>query len=64
MPLERKNLLTRNPCHWILGLGGHTTWTNRELEWYLAEERLLFSCLSEEECDRWVTLLHWLKNKA
>lgn len=50
----------KNPASWIKNLGGINTWTNREVEWQLAEDRLLFSCLSDIECDRWVTILTYL----
>jgi len=50
----------KNPKRWISGLGGMHTWSNRELEWYLAEERMLFATKTEIECDRWVILLNWL----
>eukprot|EP00826_Nyctotherus_ovalis_P056638 TRINITY_DN768_c0_g1_i12.p1 TRINITY_DN768_c0_g1~~TRINITY_DN768_c0_g1_i12.p1 ORF type:complete len:410 (-),score=31.79 TRINITY_DN768_c0_g1_i12:123-1352(-) len=50
----------KNPKRWIGGLGGIHTWSNRELEWYLAEERMLFATETESECDRWILLLNWL----
>jgi hypothetical protein len=48
---------------YIKSLSGQNTWSNREIEWYVSEERMLFSCLSEEEADRWVLVLNWLKSK-
>lgn len=47
IPKNRETLDTRNPAGWIKNLGGINTWSNRELEWYLAENRLLFSCFSD-----------------
>jgi hypothetical protein len=63
LPAMKEVLTSRNPAGWIKNLGGVNTWSNRELEWYLAEERLLFACLSEEECDRWVCILNCLIQK-
>ena len=65
IPAMKEILESRKPASWIKNLGGLNTWSNRELEWYLAEDRLLFACLSDEECDRWVCMLNWLiqKNK-
>lgn len=60
IPKVREPLDSRNPAGWIKNLGGMNTWSNRELEWFMAEERLLFSCLSDEECDRWVCTLNLL----
>lgn len=57
---QTEKLETRNPSGWIKNLGGINSWSNREAEWYLAENRLLFSCLSDEECDRWVCMINWL----
>lgn len=54
---------SKNPAGWIKNLAGIYTWTNRELEWYWAEERLLFAYLTEEECDRWVCILNMLIGK-
>eukprot|EP00826_Nyctotherus_ovalis_P046364 TRINITY_DN5231_c0_g1_i10.p1 TRINITY_DN5231_c0_g1~~TRINITY_DN5231_c0_g1_i10.p1 ORF type:complete len:402 (+),score=89.02 TRINITY_DN5231_c0_g1_i10:151-1356(+) len=50
----------KNPKKWIKGLSSSHTWSNRELEWYLAEQRMLFVARSQNECDRWVVLLNWL----
>lgn len=63
LPQQKQIMASRNPAGWIRSLGSISAWTNRELEWYLAEERLLFACLSDEECDRWVCILNWLINK-
>lgn len=63
IPEMKEILETRNPSGWIQNLGGLNTWSNRELEWYLSEGRLLFSCITNEECDRWVCLLNWLAQK-
>jgi len=54
---------TKNPKKWIQSLAGWNTWNNRELEWYLAESRMLFSANSEDDCNRWVMLLNWLLNR-
>jgi hypothetical protein len=59
-PLEAEEMLIRNPSSWIKSLSSNFTWTNRELEWYFAEDRFLFAALSEDECDRWVTIMNWL----
>lgn len=64
IPKNRETLDTRNPAGWIKNLGGINTWSNRELEWYLAENRLLFSCFSDQECDRWVCMLNWMAKKS
>lgn len=53
-------MLIRNPSSWIKSLSSNFTWTNRELEWYFAEDRFLFAALNEDECDRWVTIMNWL----
>lgn len=63
IPRAKELLDTRNPAGWIGTLGGKNTWTNRELEWYLAEDRLLFSCITDEECDKWVCILNYLAYK-
>jgi hypothetical protein len=63
IPKVRESLETRNPAGWIKNLKGTNTWSNRELEWFLAEERLLFACQSDEECDRWVCLFNFLIEK-
>ena len=50
----------RNPSSWIRSLSSNFTWTNRELEWYFAEDRFLFAAKDEDECDRWVCIMNWL----
>lgn len=50
----------KNPNAWISGISGLSTWNNRALEWYLAEQRMLFAAGSEDDCNRWVFLLNWL----
>jgi len=50
----------KNPKKWINSLSGNHTWNNRELEWYLSEQRMLFSTRSKEECKRWILILNWL----
>ena len=52
--------MARNPASWIKNIGGFQAWSNREAEWYNAEHRLLFGCMSEEECDRWVVMLNFI----
>lgn len=59
-PIEIEELIVRNPSSWIKSLSSNFTWTNRELEWYFAEDRFLFAAKNEEECDRWVCILNWL----
>ena len=59
-PIEVEELIVRNPSSWIRSLSSNFTWTNRELEWYFAEDRYLFAAQSEEACDRWVCILNWL----
>ena len=49
---------------WIKTLSSVNTWSNREIEWFVSEERLLFATASEEEADRWVLVLNWLIAKA
>jgi hypothetical protein len=45
-PLEAEEMLVRNPSSWIKSLSSNFTWTNRELEWYFAEDRFLFAALN------------------
>ena len=59
-PVEAEEIFVRNPSSWIKSLSSNFTWTNRELEWYFAEDRFLFAAFNEEECDRWVCILNWL----
>ena len=40
-----------------------TTWSLREVEWYTAEKRLLFSAKSSEDACRWVSEFHKLMVK-
>jgi hypothetical protein len=56
-------LNSKSPIGWIKNMSSIYTWSNREIEWYMAEERLLFSCLTDEECDRWVCMLNWVVSK-
>ena len=53
-------MIVRNPSSWIRSLSSNFTWTNRELEWYFAEDRFLFAAKDEDECDRWVCIMNWL----
>jgi len=53
-------ITVKNPKKWIKSLSSSHTWSNRELEWYLAEQRMLFSAQSLKECNRWIILLNWL----
>lgn len=55
--------MIRNPSSWIKSLSSNFTWTNRELEWYFAEDRFLFAANTEEECDKWVCISNWLLAK-
>lgn len=59
IPAIKEFLVSKNPTGWIKALSNVYTWSNRELEWYQAEERLLFATLTEDECDRWVCMLNW-----
>jgi hypothetical protein len=59
-PLEAEEMIIRNPSSWIRSLSSNFTWTNRELEWYYAEDRFLFAAMNEDECDRWVCIMNWL----
>ncbi|CDW83195.1 UNKNOWN [Stylonychia lemnae] len=59
-PLEIEEMIVRNPSSWIKSLSSNFTWTNRELEWYFAEDRFLFAAKNEEECDRWVCIMNWI----
>jgi hypothetical protein len=59
-PLNSEELLIRNPSSWIKSLSSNFTWTNRELEWYYAEDRFLFAALNEDDCDKWVCIMNWL----
>ena len=58
--ITEEKITSKNPNKWINSLSGLHTWNNRALEWYLAEERMLFSAKSEVECNKWVLLLNWL----
>ncbi len=40
--------------------GTNSGWVSRELDWYMAEELLVFVARDEEDRERWVTLLNWL----
>ena len=60
---KKERVETKSPKKWIKTLGGMHTWNNRELEWYCAEERLLFAAKSVDECERWVWLLNWFISK-
>ncbi len=59
-PLFAEEILVRNPSCWIKSLSSNYTWTNRELEWYFAEDRFLFAATCEEDCDRWVCVMNWI----
>lgn len=59
-PLEAQEIYVRNPSSWIKSLSSNFTWTNRELEWYYAEDRFLFAAMNEDDCDRWVCIMNWL----
>ena len=38
-------------------------WTHREVEWFAAEKRLLFSALNSKELDRWISAINGLTIK-
>lgn len=57
---NEEKIEVKNPKKWIDSLAGNHTWNNRELEWYLSEQRMLFSAKSKDECNRWIFLLNWL----
>jgi len=57
---REEEITAKSPKKWINSLSGFHTWNNRSLEWYLAEERMLFSAKTEAECNRWVFILNWL----
>ena len=59
-PLSSEEIFVRNPSSWIKSLSSNFTWTNRELEWYFAEDRFLFAAANEDECDKWVCIMNWL----
>lgn len=59
-PMEFEEILIRNPSSWIRSLSSNFTWTNRELEWYFAEDRFLFAADNEDDCDKWVCIMNWL----
>ena len=63
MPKIKEFMDTKSPAGWIKSLSNVYTWSNREMEWYDAEERLLFACITEDECDRWVCMLNWAISK-
>lgn len=59
-PMTAEEIIIRNPSSWIKSLSSNFTWTNRELEWYFAEDRFLFAAMNEEDCDKWVYITNWL----
>ena len=61
--MEFDEIIVRNPSSWIKSLSSNFTWTNRELEWYFAEDRFLFAAAREDECDRWVCIMNWLLSR-
>ncbi len=61
---RREKIDVKNPRKWIPGVGGLNTWNNRELEWFCAEERLLFAAESIEDCETWVWALNWAIRSA
>lgn len=64
VPKLKETFEAKNPASWIKNLSGFQAWSNREAEWFNAEQRYLFGCQSEEECDRWVLMLNlamWIK---
>eukprot|EP00347_Sterkiella_histriomuscorum_P017686 403348388 len=66
IPKLKEKFESRNPAGWIKNISGFQAWSNREAEWFNAENRLLFGCPSEIECDRWVLMLNllvWIKQQ-
>lgn len=59
-PSSAEEIMIRNPSSWIKSLSSNFTWTNRELEWYFAEDRFLFAAVNEDDCDKWVCIMNWL----
>jgi hypothetical protein len=59
-PMTTEEIMIRNPSSWIKSLSSNFTWTNRELEWYFAEDRFLFAATNEADCDKWVCIMNWL----
>ena len=59
-PQQAEEIYVRNPSSWIKSLSSNFTWTNRELEWYYAEDRFLFAAKNEVDCDKWVCIVNWL----
>ena len=59
-PLAASEIFVRNPSSWIKSLSSNFTWTNRELEWYFAEDRFLFAATNEDDADKWVCIMNWL----
>ncbi len=59
-PTRASEILVKNPSSWIKSLSSSFTWTNRELEWYFAEDRYLFAVGTKLECDKWVARLNVL----
>jgi hypothetical protein len=59
-PMASEEIMIRNPSSWIKSLSSNFTWTNRELEWYFAEDRFLFAATNEPDCDKWVCIMNWL----
>jgi len=59
----KEKLKTKSPKRWIQGMKGKQTWNNRELEWFFAEERLLFSAKTLEECERWIWIINYFLSK-
>ena len=40
-----------------------TAWSRRELEWFTAEKRLLFSAKNTTEAIKWITVIRWAKRE-
>lgn len=60
VPSIKETCEIKYPSSWIKSINNATTWSNRWAEWTEAEQRLLFGCTSDIECDRWVVMLNWL----
>ena len=62
IPVGEEVLDSKSPVGWMKNMRGLDTWSHREIDWYLSENRLVFSCQSDKECDLWVTILNYLIN--
>ena len=63
-PIYEYEIEPSAPSSWISGLKSINTWSNRQVEWLKAENRFLFACERETDCDKWVTLINWMARRA